>query len=168
MSLPTAPSSCRPAWPARLLSLASLLVVTGGCFSAGPLGHGGPAVTGSLALAGPLFGAREVAPVACHSGERQIFLGADFVEAEERADALTARLVVDPLSGPAVRIAASAAPFGPALLVHRANCAVFHFSLAQAGWRLNDYWVYTVSLELDCALPSGDGVAGKLLAPTCW
>ena len=60
------------------------------------------------------------------------------------------------------------APFGPAMVVHKADCAVFHFSLARTGWQINDYWVHTVSLELDCALLSGDQIAGKLFAPTCW
>lgn len=168
---------CAAPRPPRRALLAALLLAAAGCFSLGPLGHDGPAVTGTLALAGPAFGARELAPVACHSGERQFFLGADFAEAERAegasaepasAEPLTARLVVDPLAGPAVRIFASAAPFGAAILVRQADCPAFHFSLADAGWRLNDYRVFTVSLELDCALASGDRVAGNLLAPTCW
>lgn len=158
--------------PARVMKgcwrIAALLLAASGCFSAGPLRRDKPEVTGSLALAGPTFGERGLAPVSCTSGERQVFLGADFGEAEGAEGALVARLVVDPLAGPAVRIAAAVAPFGPAVVVRRADCAVFHFSLAQTGWQINDQRVYSVSLELDCALSSGDRVAGRLLAPTCW
>jgi hypothetical protein len=151
-----------------LWRIAALLLAASGCFSAGPLRRDEPEVTGALALAGPTFGERALVPVSCASGEPQVFLGADFAEAEGSQGALVARLVVDPLTGPALRIAAAAAPFAPAIVVRKADCAVFHFSLARTGWRINDYGVYTVSLELDCALPAGDRIAGRLLAPTCW
>lgn len=158
------PRRRRP-WPAPL---AALLLAAGGCSSVGPLERGEPAVTGALTLAGPTFGERTLAPATCTTGEHELFLGADLREAGAGEGVLVARLVVDPLAGPAVRIYAAAARFGPAVVVRREECAAFHFSLAETGWRINDYRVYDVSLELDCALPSGDRVAGELAAPGCW
>lgn len=152
----------------RPAPLVALLLALGGCFSVGPLERGEPTVTGSLALAGPTFGERTLAPMTCTSGEHELFLGADLTEAGAGEGVLVARLVVDPLSGPAVRIHAAAARFGPAVVVRREECAAFHFSLVESGWRINDYRVYDVALELDCALPSGDRVAGELAAPGCW
>lgn len=148
--------------------LAALLFASAGCFSVGPLAHDGPRVTGTIAVSGPTFGTREIAPVNCATGESQLFLGADFTEAAGTTDPLTVRLAVEPLSGPGVKIHAHGAPFGATILVRPADCPVFHFSLDESGVRLNDYRIFGVTLELDCALPSGDRAAGRLAAPGCW
>lgn len=147
-----------------LALLAALLGSAAGCVTLGPAGHE-PAVTGRLVLAGPTFGERELVPVRCDSGQRQVFLGVDFASGET---GLVARLAVDPIDGPAVKIFEAGAPFGPALLLRQRDCAAFHFSLARSGWRINDFDVLRVTLQLDCSLPAGDSVKGELAAPSCW
>ena len=52
-------------------------------------------------------------------------------------------------------------------MLRREDCATFHFSLDQTGWRINDIYQLKVHLELDCQLASGDSVKGSLDASSC-
>lgn len=121
--------------------------------------------TGSLDLGGPLFGAQTLSPTLCDSGQHELFLGADF---SSPSSPLVTRLVVDPLNGPGVRVFDREARFTRALVFRQEHCATFHFSLGQKNWRLNDIDLLEVQLELDCVLPSGDTLRGKVQAATCW
>ena len=149
--------------PAVLAVAAGLLA---GCVSlTTPELGGAPAVSGTLSVSGPALGTESLAAGACRSGEYEVFLGADFTGV---GSPLTARLAVEPLSGPGVRIFRTAEPFGPAVLVRRSDCAVFHFSLERTGWQINDVYALRVSLELDCTLPTGDAVRGSLSGASCY
>jgi hypothetical protein len=112
---------------------------------------------GSFAISGPTLGPQTVAPTSCAAGEHQVFLGVDLVD--EGAGIVT-RLVVDPATGPVVRVFKAASPFDATVLFHRTECRVFHFSLDSTGWRIDHIDELEVSLELDCQLPSGDSIVG--------
>lgn len=120
--------------------------------------HGTRAPLGSLTIAGPTFGQRELVPTACSSGEPQFFLGFDL---QDKSAGMVTRLVVDPATGPIVRVFAASAPFNKATLFRDADCRVFHFSLDTTGWRINRVQQLDISLDLDCQLPSGDRIVGK-------
>jgi hypothetical protein len=143
------------------------LVVVSAC-STTPIGGEGDraavAPLGSLTLSGPTFGGQALAPAACVSGERQFFLGFDLHD--DKAGVVT-RLVIDPVNGPIIRVFASAAPFDKTVVFHRADCRVFHFSLDFTGWRINRVDQLSVSLELDCRLPSGESIVGKAADAHC-
>lgn len=113
---------------------------------------------GALTLSGPTFGQRALVPTACASGERQFFLGFDLGDA--RAGIVT-RLVVDPATGPIVRVFAASAPFDRAVVFRQAECRAVHFSIESTAWRINRVQQLNVSIELDCQLPSGDSIVGK-------
>lgn len=150
-----------------LASLACLAVsvLATGCLSTGGVGlPGASAPTGRVALSGPTFGEVEVVPGSCASGEHQLFLGADL---RDEAAGITARLVVDPLTGPAVRFFRTAAPGEASLIFGRADCEVFDLSLARTGWQIDDVWDLRLALELRCRSESGDSVMGRLEAPSC-
>jgi hypothetical protein len=133
--------------------------------SPGSFGAGGAATPyGSLALSGPAFGKQTLLPTVCASGERELFLGFDL--RDEKSELVT-RLVVDPASGPIVRVFAASAPFDRTVLFQRAACRVLHFSLESTGWRVNRVQQLDVSLDIDCQLPSGDAIVGKASAPGC-
>jgi hypothetical protein len=119
---------------------------------------------GTFTLAGPTLGAHTLSPRRCASGERQYFLGFDL--ADER-EGVVARLVVDPATGPVVRVFNAAAPFDSTVVFHRGDCRVFHFSVDSTGWRINRIDQLNVSLEVDCELPSGDRIAGKAQDSGC-
>lgn len=146
-----------------LLLLAPFLV---GCLSSLGVGpNAGPQVVGHLELSGPTFGEVKLEPTMCTTGEREVFMGADFTDSNAL---LVARLVVDPLHGPGARIFHIADRFGKALVLRREDCTSFHFTLGRTGWQVNDIYIVTTSLELDCQLPSGDKVQGKLESERCW
>jgi hypothetical protein len=126
-------------------------------------GHA-PSPLGSLVIAGPTLGQQTVAPTSCAAGERQVFLGVDLLD---EGAAIVTRLVVDPATGPVVRVFKAASPFDATVLFHRSECRVFHFSLDSTGWRIDHIDELRMSLELDCQLSSGDSIVGRASAPGC-
>ena len=119
---------------------------------------------GTFTLAGPTFGTHTLYPKRCASGERQYFLGFDFTD---EAEGIVARLVVDPTGVPVVRVFSTAAPFDKTIVFRRTECRVFHFSVDSTGWRINRIDQLSVSLDVDCDLPSGDRIAGKAQDSGC-
>jgi hypothetical protein len=144
-------------------SLGALLLAAA-CSSSSGQGGERSAPLGAFTLDGPTFGAHALGPAQCRVGQREQFLGFDFLDPQA---GIVARLVVDPATGPVVRVFGSAAPFDSTVLFHRSDCRVFHFSLDETGWRINRIDQLRVSLELDCSLPSGDRIAGKAEDPGC-
>jgi hypothetical protein len=150
----------------------SVVVVLGvailaGCATSSPAGDGdrvAVAPLGSLALSGPTFGHQTLRPTACVAGEREYFLGFDLHDASA---GVVARLIIDPATGPVVRVFAASAPFDKTVLFHRSDCRVLHFSLESTGWRVNRIQQLDVSLDLDCRLPSGEGIVGKASDSSC-
>jgi hypothetical protein len=145
-------------------SLGALLLAAACSSSSGQGRERASAPLGAFTLDGPNFGAHALAPAQCRVGQREQFLGFDFLDSQA---GIAARLVVDPATGPVVRVFRSAAPFDSTVLFHRSDCRVFHFSLDETGWRINRIDQLRVSLELDCSLPSGDRIAGKAEDPGC-
>lgn len=63
---------------------------------------------GSLMLSGPTFGNLPLLPTGCATGEHQFFFGFDLHD--EKSGVVT-RLIVDPATGPIIRVFAASAPF---------------------------------------------------------
>lgn len=145
----------------------ALLLFTTGCVSTGTgqLGRGEPATSGSLEIGGPTFGNATLAPTVCQSGEYEVFLGADFSTPESP---LVLRLAIDPLDVPGVRLFDRSDRNAKTLTLRKADCADFHFTLSRTGWQINDVYVLKASVELDCTLPSGDRVKGKVETASCF
>jgi hypothetical protein len=119
---------------------------------------------GRFEISGPTLGRQTLAPTSCAAGERQVFLGVDLLD---EATGIVTRLVVDPATGPVVRVFKASAPFDASVLFHRSECRVFHFSLDSTGWRINHIDELRMSLELDCQLSSGDSIVGTASDPGC-
>ena len=119
---------------------------------------------GSFTVSSDRLGHLTVSPSSCTAGDRQFFLGGDF---EDEKSGIVARLVVDPLEGPAVRVFATAAPFEKTAVFRSPECRVFHFSLDATGWRINRIRDYRLSLDLDCSNKEGDTLTGKVSAAHC-
>jgi len=134
-----------------------------GSIGAGVAG-GADAPYGSFSLSGTAFGKQTLLPTVCRSGERELFLGFDL--RGEKSELVT-RLVVDPSTGPIVRVFADSAPFDRTILFHQSECRVLHFSLESTGWRVNRIQQLDVSLDIDCQLPSGETIIGKASASGC-
>jgi hypothetical protein len=152
--------------PRSLGSVLGVLVILSACVTSSPRAASDRAAAplGTFSLAGPTFGQQTLLPTRCSVGERQLFLGFDL---QDEKSGLVARLVVDPITGPVVRVFKASAPFDSSVLFHRSECRAFHFSLDSTGWRINRIQQLGVSLELDCQLPSGDSIVGKALDGGC-
>ncbi len=143
-----------------LVTLTSLLALAlAGCAAA--VRPSGPQ---TLAVSGPTLGRYELKPSLCIAGQHDVFWGADLVEESTGA---IARLVVDPITGPAVRVFKADDPFGPSILLRRTDCKTFEPQLQRTGSWINGIDVVKVALDLDCTTLAGDRVVGKLSADEC-
>ncbi len=144
----------------------ALSLLAASCFSSKPTAVNPESATGSLgsiAVSSARLGDLTVSPTLCMSGARQYFLGGDFVD--EKGGAVV-RLVVDPISGPAVKVFSADAPFDKSVAFRRDECSVFHFSLDSTGWRINRIDDYRLTLNVDCSRP-GESVRGAVSATHC-
>lgn len=152
----------------KRVSMAGIMVLlAAGCFSSKPVAVTGNGVAegnlGSMTVSSPQLGDVTVTPTLCMSGARQYFLGGDF---EDEKGGTVVRLVVDPLSGPAVRVFSADAPFEKSVAFRRDQCSVFHFSLDSTGWRINRIDDYRLTLNVDCSR-AGETVRGAVSATHC-
>ena len=127
----------------------------------GPRSAPSHAPLGSFVISGPTLGRQTLAPTSCAAGERQVFLGVDLLD---EAAGIVTRLVVDPATGPVVRVFKASARSSER---PRSECRVFHFSLDSTGWRIDHIDELRMSLELDCQLSSGDSIDGTASDPGC-
>lgn len=118
----------------------------------------------SFAVAGPTFGAYEIRPTVCIAGQHFVFWGADL--GDEKTGAI-ARLIIDPITGPVVRLFKFSDPYGPSIVVARADCKTFKTELNRIGSMINGIDVVKVDLDLDCATRNGDFVVGKAAFDEC-
>lgn len=149
----------------RAVFLAPLLMLAFGCASTDIDNPASPRLIGSLALSGPTFGEQTLKPNECTSGEHQLFMGADFAGGESEP---VVRIVLDPLTGPALRIYDPRSPITRSTLFRKAECKTFLLSLQRTGWRINDVYALSVDAEIDCTSPAGDSVKGSLASSSCY
>jgi hypothetical protein len=135
-----------------------------GCFASTALDVAKSQPTGTLDVVSSSLGNFELVPTACGSGERQMFLGADFLDASR---GLTARLILDPAGTASVRLFPTAKPLDAGLLFRRPDCARFDLSLERTGWQINDVYDLRVALDLDCRASDGNSVRGELAVEHC-
>ena len=146
-----------------LLSLA-VPALAWGCFASGAIDAMKSAPTGTLEVVSASLGRHTLAPGACASGERQLFLGADFLDGTR---GLTARLILEPSGTASLRLFPTAEPLEEGLSFRRQDCERFDLSLERTGWQINDVYDLRVRLDLDCRASSGDSVRGELTADHC-
>lgn len=147
---------------ARMVICSSALVFAAGCVGLlvpGPTPH---AMTGEVTLAGPTFGESTQRLTGCVSGQHEEFLGGDLVG----PGPLVVRLAVDPLTGPGLRVYDPQERYRRAIVIRQSECEVFHFSLARGG-QINEIYVWRLSLDVDCTLPSGDHVRAEVTDAIC-
>lgn len=119
---------------------------------------------GRVELTGPAGGLVELRPVRCASGERELFLGADFTS----TSGATARIIVDPHGTATLRFFEREDRLTQGLVFTRAECETFHLDLHRTGWRVNKVYDLSVRAEFSC-LRASDGAAarGTLSAAHC-
>lgn len=151
--------------PSHVLALCAL--AASACVSMGlPLGEAARP-TGALTVRGEAIDALqsiELQPSACVSGEHRLFLGADFID---EAQGLIARLVIDPLGEPTLRVFHAGEPLQRGLVLARSECARFELELERTGWQINEIYALRVRLDVECGEGEGELVVGSVSAEGC-
>ena len=149
----------------RLFVVVALASAAAGCFTMGKVGENAkPQQLGSVEAGSRALGTAAFSPGVCLAGEREMFLGADFLD---RPQDLVFRLVWDPLEGPAVRVFDRTDPSAKSIVFRKADCRQFKASLDQTNWRINDVNAYRVSADIDCGDSDHGFVKAHLLAEHC-
>jgi len=145
------------------VALLGLVPLLAGCFTAAGLKALNASATAEIRIRSATLGDLELAPTLCESGERHLFLGADFIDEL----GLTTRLIVDPTGTAVLRFFRSATPLGPSLIFTKEECTQFELSLSRTGWQINDIHDLAIALRFDCRAPSGDSATGTLTTTHC-
>ena len=135
-----------------------------GCFAGAALQGFPDRPVGTVDLVSGTLGSHTLVPAACVSGERQLFLGADFVDDRQ---GLTLRLVLDPTGSATIRVFRSSNPLDRGVLFQRQDCSRLELSLERTGWSIDDIYDLRVDVDLDCRRASGDALQGKLAVEHC-
>ena len=147
----------------RLVALLGIALLHGGCIVGSALEAARNEPTGKVHLASATLGEHDLVPRVCASGERQVFLGADFLD----DGAITTRLIVEPTGAASLRFFPAGEPLAPGVLFHRAECSRFEIGLEHTGWRVNEIYDLRVRLDFDCRNAAGDAASGSLVAEHC-
>lgn len=156
-------SVMRPLRSLRWAALLGAALVHGGCIVGSALEAAKSEPTGKVHLASAALGEHDLVPRACASGERQVFLGADFLD----DGAITTRLIVEPTGAASLRFFPAGEPLAPGVLFHRAECSRFEIALAHTGWQINEIYDLRVRVDFDCRNAAGDTASGSLVADHC-
>ena len=118
----------------------------------------------SFAVAGPVFGNREVRPSVCIAGGHYLFLGADLIDEKSK---LVVRSVEDPLEGPRIRVFDAADSDHRTVAFLRSDCSKLVSRLTPTGSMVNGVLLLKLDLDVDCRNAAGDAVAGTFSASEC-
>lgn len=147
----------------RLPALLGAALLHGGCIVGSALEATRSEPTGKVHLASTALGEHDLVPRLCASGERQVFLGADFLD----DGAITTRLIVEPTGAASLRFFPAGEPLAPGVLFNRAECSRFEIGLERTGWQINEIYDLRVRLDFDCRNGAGDAASGSLVAEHC-
>jgi len=140
-----------------------------GCLSTLPVDgnatakKGGNVSLGSVALYSERLGQSTIAPNTCSAGDREFFLGGDFIDEKS---ALVVRLVFDPLDGAAIRIFTPNSSAEKSVVFHRSDCEALKYTFEPTRWRVNDVYDYRISVSFDCK-NGADAATGEVSATHC-
>jgi hypothetical protein len=147
----------------RLLSLFGAALLLGGCIVGSALEAARSEPAGKVHLQSAKLGEHDLVPRACSSGERQVFLGADFLDGGQ----ITTRLIVEPTGAASLRFFPAGEPLTAGVLFSRAECGRFEMALEHTGWQINEIYDLRVRVDFDCKNGSGDAASGSLVAEHC-
>lgn len=127
-----------------------------------------PAVLGELTFRDPDGGTLVVwTPDSCISGEVEQFHGFDISSSREPAGSgIRLRAVLDPLDGPGLRITGLEGSPREGIVLRKADCRTLDLRLSHTGWRVNDVYDLSGSLDVSCAA-SGLELEGSVEVHHC-
>jgi hypothetical protein len=137
----------------RVAALALLALSAPACATTQVAGAGpaGPAVEQATLT----FGRQSYQIDACTSGDLLQFLGVDL--ADQKAGAI-ARLVMDPIDGPRLKVVVRGAEEGSVVLA-RDQCSLLDADVRPTNWVVNTVRAVSGYVNAECRTPSGQAVS---------
>ena len=132
-----------------LLLLASLV---SGCATTKVAGDTASAIEQATFSAGD----RQYRIEACSSGDLQHFLGVDLVD---RTAGALARVVIDPIDGPRIKIVVPGADGHVGLVFNRDQCSVLEADVSPTAWRVNTVRDVSGFVNAECRSAAGPAVS---------
>jgi hypothetical protein len=146
-----------------VFSLLLVALTLSGCFVRTALQATRSPPSGTIQLVSAALGTHNLTPSACASGERLVFLGADFLDGE----GITTRLIIEPTGDFTLRFFPTTQPLESGVLFQRADCSQFDLYFEHTGWRINDILDFHVEIDFNCRTASGDAAQGFIFAEHC-
>ena len=147
---------------------AILALLCAGCFPARTIepvaGASSDAALGTFRFTSPRGETQTIEPTSCVAGDRQFFLGGDFIDAKSSS---VVRLVVEPLQWPAVRVISPSLSDQSPIVFKRPECKALRVTFEPTGWRVDDVYDYRITLDVDCTRADGTALVGKASTTHC-
>lgn len=103
-------------------------------------------------------------PDRCSSGDVARFVGFDFLSTH---DAGHLRVVLEPIDGPAIRWTYGAGSTQDRTVLRRADCARLDVDAQPTAWEVNDVREFAGHVDLQCDLPDGLHIEGRIAVDHC-
>jgi len=127
-------------------------------------GASSDAALGTFRFTSPRGETQTIEPTSCVAGDRQFFLGGDFIDAKSSS---VVRLVVEPLQWPAVRVISPSLSDQSPIVFKRPECKALRVTFEPTGWRVDDVYDYRITLDVDCTRADGTALVGKASTTHC-
>lgn len=173
-SEPKAPAGAPPTAAAKsgtrvALVAVAVLVAIGGLIPFLLMsGKGCSSSKGSLAIQGGPWGEHTIAPTLCNSGQHMQFFGVALFANPDGAPDLV--LIEDALNGAILKVqtqAPSCQPNCPVVALTPNDCTKFDYALERTNSYVNDIRLLDGRVDVDCTLPSGATIAGRIDFESC-
>ncbi|HET7062655.1 MAG TPA: hypothetical protein VFI49_00170 [Rudaea sp.] len=103
-------------------------------------------------------------PDRCSSGDIARFVGFDFLSTHDEGHL---RVVLEPIDGPAVRWTYVAGSTQDRTVLRRADCARLDVDVQPTAWEVNDVREFAGYVDLQCDLPGGLHIEGRIAVDHC-
>jgi len=145
----------------QILVLFSVLLA--GCAIADVGGVIHPAITGALTITDSDGSQTHWAPDRCVSGDLAYFAGFDFLSSHDTGHL---RAALNPIDGPVVRWSRDDAS-GRFLIARRGDCILLDIDVQPTIWRVNEVREFAGHVAIECSLPNGVRLGGRVDVDHC-
>lgn len=123
-----------------------------------------PTVSGSIVVRNPDGSELSWAPDRCASGDLAYFVGFDF---QSTRDAGHLRAALEPIDGAVVRWTSAASGVQQSVVLRSADCARLDVEAQPTDWRVNEVREFAGHVDLQCTLPDGRRLEGRIAVDHC-